>query len=152
MSNNTYQQTSPLASIRGYQGLEGAAPLHPNHLGALHFVNNSKNRPNYFEKYTNIIYCNEKYQYRFFRFSGEPDFFSLKPSPERLEDNDVNYSPIGSVVFKLLSVTHRHTHRQTHTSCYFRIRNRISKKMVSKLREFLEGGKVLCPPPSLNPV
>ena len=32
----------------------------------------------------------------------DPDFFSLKPSRDQDEDNDIRYSPIGSAVFYLL--------------------------------------------------
>ena len=32
----------------------------------------------------------------------DPDFFSLKPSGDHDEDNDIRYSPIGSAVFELL--------------------------------------------------
>ena len=41
----------------------------------------------------------------------DPDFFSLKPSRDQDEDNDIRYSPIGSAVFELLD--DRQTDKQT---------------------------------------
>ena len=42
---------------------------------------------------------------------SKPDFFSLKPSWDQDEDNDIRYSPIGSAVFELLD--DRQTDKQT---------------------------------------
>ena len=38
----------------------------------------------------------------------DPEFFSLKPFPDKREDNDISYSPIGS------AITYRHTHTHKH--------------------------------------
>ena len=39
---------------------------------------------------------------KFITVTGTGYFFSLKPSQEQDEDNDIHYSPIGSAVFELL--------------------------------------------------
>ena len=47
----------------------------------------------------------------FFRFSGEPgtDFFSVKPSPDQVKDNDMSISPNGLAVFEFSNCKHTET-------------------------------------------